>query len=332
MVEDYEPFRRFLCSTLSREPGFEICEVADGLEAVKKAEEFRPELILLDIGLPSLNGIGAARRIHKLSPDSKILFVSQESSAEVVYEALASGALGYVVKVHAGTELLPAVDAVLEGRQFVSNGLSGHHFTSSSDLKTVDTPDEPPQPTAAEKMKVTRHHQVEFYSDEAEFVVGFTHFIENALAAGTSVIAVVTESHRKSLLQRLREHGVDMVAAIDQGRYISLDVADMLSTFMVNDLADPARFLKVASDQIAAAERASTGDQPRVALCGECAPVLWEQGKTDAAMEVEHLCEKIARSCDTDVLCGYVLSAFQSEQENRIYERIRAKHAADSSF
>ena len=331
MVEDYEPFRRFLCSTLSREPGFEICEAADGLEAVKKAEEFRPELILLDIGLPSLNGIGAARRIHKLSPESKILFVSQESSAEVVYEALASGALGYVVKVHAGTELLPAVDAVLEGRQFVSSGLSGHHFTSSSDLKTVDTSDEPPQPTAAEKMKVTRHHQVEFYSDETGFVVGFTHFIESALAAGTSVISVVTESHQESLLQRLREHGVDIVAAIKQGRYISLDVAGMLSTFMVNDLPDPARFLRVASDQIAAAERASTGN-PRVALCGECAPVLWEQGKTDAAMEVEHLCEEIARSCDADILCGYVLSAFQSDQENRLYERIRAKHSADSSF
>jgi len=74
---------------------------------------------MLDIGLPSLNGIAAARRIRKLSPKSKILFVSQESSADVVLEALALGALGYVVKAHAGSELLPAVEAVLQGRQFV---------------------------------------------------------------------------------------------------------------------------------------------------------------------------------------------------------------------
>ena len=187
--------------------------------------------------------------------------------------------------------------------------------------ETVDTPNDPPEPTAAETTKVTRHHQVEFYSDETEFVVGFTHFIENALAAGTAVISVVTKSHQESLLQSLREHGVDMVAAIDQGRYVALDVGDMLSTFMVKDLPDAEQFLKIASHQIAAAERASTGNQPRVALCGECAPVLWEQGKTDAAMEVEHLCEKIARSCDTDVLCGYVLSAFQSEQETQIYHK-----------
>ena len=101
MVEDYEPFRRFICSTLRKSSELDIVgEVADGLEAVQKAEELRPDLIVLDIGLPSLNGIDAARRIHKLLPKSKMLFVSQESSADVVQEALALGALGYVVKAH----------------------------------------------------------------------------------------------------------------------------------------------------------------------------------------------------------------------------------------
>ena len=78
---------------------------------------------MLDIGLPSLNGIDAARRIRKLSPKSKIIFMSQESSSDVVHEALALGALGYVVKIHAGNELLPAVAEVLQGRQFVGSGL-----------------------------------------------------------------------------------------------------------------------------------------------------------------------------------------------------------------
>jgi DNA-binding NarL/FixJ family response regulator len=117
VVEDYEPFRRLICSTLRKRSGLQIVgEVSDGLEAVQKAEELQPDLIVLDIGLPSLNGIEAARRIRKLSPKSKILFISQESSADVVQEALASGALGYVVKAHAGSDLLPAVGAVLEGR------------------------------------------------------------------------------------------------------------------------------------------------------------------------------------------------------------------------
>lgn len=125
VVEDYEPFRRFVRSTLAERPALQIvAEVADGLEAVLKAEELKPDLILLDIGLPSLNGMEAARRIAKLAPESKIVFLSQESSPEVIQEALTLGAWGYVVKVKAGTDLLPAVDSVLQGKQFFGGASS----------------------------------------------------------------------------------------------------------------------------------------------------------------------------------------------------------------
>ena len=125
VVDDYEPFRRFVCSTLGKRPEMQIvCEVSDGLEAVQKAEKLQPDLILLDIGLPTLDGIEAARQIRELAPESKIIFVSQESSRDVVQEALSLGTCGYVVKTKAGSDLLAAVDAVLEGRHFVSVGLS----------------------------------------------------------------------------------------------------------------------------------------------------------------------------------------------------------------
>ena len=134
VVEDHEQFRRLICSTLGKVPELQIvAEVSDGLAAVQKAEELQPDLILLDIGLPSLNGIEAARRIRKLSPQSKILFVSQESSADMVREALGTGALGYVVKPDAGSELLKAVGAVLRGEQFVGKRFSGHDFVPGSD-------------------------------------------------------------------------------------------------------------------------------------------------------------------------------------------------------
>ena len=126
VVEDSEPFRRFVRSTLRTKQGLQIvCEVTDGLEAVQKAKELQPDLILLDFGLPSLNGIDAARRIRNVAPQSKIIFLSQESSADVAQEAVALGALGYVVKANAGRELLASVDAVRQGRRFISAGLSG---------------------------------------------------------------------------------------------------------------------------------------------------------------------------------------------------------------
>ena len=125
VVEDYEPFRRVLISALAEVSGLEIVgEVSDGLEATQPAELLQPDLILRDIGLPTLNGIEAARRIHKIVPECKILFLSQESSADVVQEAFDSGAEGYVVKAHAGSDLPSALEAVRQGRQFISQGLS----------------------------------------------------------------------------------------------------------------------------------------------------------------------------------------------------------------
>ncbi|HYT21799.1 MAG TPA: response regulator transcription factor [Candidatus Polarisedimenticolia bacterium] len=121
VVEDFEPFRRFVLSTLASMPDLQVVgEVSDGMDAVRKAAELQPDLILMDIGLPSLNGIEAARQIRKLDPEPKIIFLSQESSADVVQEALSLGAQGYVVKAMAAGKLLTAVEAVLQGETFVS--------------------------------------------------------------------------------------------------------------------------------------------------------------------------------------------------------------------
>jgi DNA-binding NarL/FixJ family response regulator len=126
LVEDFGPFRAFVSTLLREKPDVQVVsEASDGLEAVRRARELHPDLILMDIGLPGLNGIEAARRIRELAPRSRIVFLTQEGSSEVVEEALSSGALGYVHKPRVATDLFPAVAAVLEGKQFVSNGLIG---------------------------------------------------------------------------------------------------------------------------------------------------------------------------------------------------------------
>ncbi len=122
VVEDFAPFRQFILSTLASRRDLQVIgEVSDGLEAVQRCVELQPDLILLDISLPSLNGIKAARQIRRLVPESKVIFLTQESSADVVQEALSLGARGYVVKIKAASELLTAVEAVLLGKTFVSS-------------------------------------------------------------------------------------------------------------------------------------------------------------------------------------------------------------------
>jgi DNA-binding NarL/FixJ family response regulator len=127
VVDDFEPWRQQICSMLQTRPELRVvAKVGDGLEAVQKAKELKPDLILLDIALPNLDGLEAAKRIRQLAPGTKIIFVTQNSDKDAVRSALSSGAQGYVVKTDAGTELLAAVTAVLGGDQFLSSGINGH--------------------------------------------------------------------------------------------------------------------------------------------------------------------------------------------------------------
>jgi len=126
LVDDFEPFRAVVSLLLREKPQFQIvAEASDGLEAVEKSRQLQPDLILLDISLPKLNGINAAEQIREVAPQSKIIFVTQDNSADTAQKAIALGAMGYVVKVKVGSELLKAIDLVLQGKQFIGTGLTG---------------------------------------------------------------------------------------------------------------------------------------------------------------------------------------------------------------
>jgi DNA-binding NarL/FixJ family response regulator len=121
VVDDHEVIRRAICSLLSSDPILNVvCQTADGEQAVLKAKELQPDLVLLDISLPGISGIEAARRIRGVSPASRIIFLSQHDSRQMVEDAVRAGAHGYVAKMDAGSDLLKAIRSVREGKRFVS--------------------------------------------------------------------------------------------------------------------------------------------------------------------------------------------------------------------
>ena len=240
VVDDYEPWRRFVSTTLRKEPELQIVgQASDGLEAVQQAENLQPDLILLDIGLPSLNGIEAARRIREVSPTSKIIFVSENSSQDIVEAALRTGASGFVVKSNAASELFPAIETVLHEKQLVSAGATVHNLIDRADEHAADS---------ARRAKVVtpcRHengkingHELRICSDDSAFVDEFAHSVETALENGSAVVVIATESHRVRILQKLSSDGVEVGAAAERKLYIPLDVADSLSAFMVDVSTD----------------------------------------------------------------------------------------------
>jgi DNA-binding NarL/FixJ family response regulator len=305
VVDDHAPFRDFVRTAFQTRPELQIIgEVSDGVSAIQKAQELHPDLILLDIGLPMLNGIEASRRIHQLSPTSKILFVTENRSREMAEEVARSSFGGYVVKSDAASDLLPAVEAVLQGKHFVSASL-----------------------TPLQKVK-TKGHEAGFYSDDRWLLEDVTRFVGTALKAGNAAIVAATESHRNSLLASLRAYGLDIGSAIEESRYIACDAADVLSTFMLNGMPDQIRFARAFSDLILKAEAVVKVQHPRVAIFGECVHLLMAEGNTEAAIQIEKLGNQLVKAYDVDILCGYSLRRSYDGMDSHIYQRICAEHSA----
>ena len=311
IADDFKDWRRQVHLLLRARPDWQVInEASDGFEAIRKAEALKPDVILLDISLPKLNGIEAARRIRQLSPSTKIVFLSQNNDPDIVQAALSTGAEGYVHKSDAQSELLPAIDAVLPGEQFMSGTLR--------DRKSTDSPRE-----------IAPHrHEVQFYSDDTSLLDRVTRFIAAALKGGNAAIVIATKSHRDSLLQRLKAEDVDTDSALRAGTYISLDAADMLSRIMVKGLPDPVLFFAGFGGAIEAAAKAAKSERPRVAVFGEGVALLKAEGKVDAAIRLEQLSNELAKTHKVDILCAYPLSSFQNEEDEHIFRNICAEHSA----
>jgi chemotaxis response regulator CheB len=174
----------------------------DGSEAIQKAEALKPDLIVLDIGLPKLNGIEAARRIRQLSPSSKIIFLSQYNSLDVVQAALSTGALGYVHKTDANSVLLPAVEAVLRGKQFVSIVPISPKFTETPVRKV---PHRHEQVTSSEP-GTKRIFQIAYTN---ELLIDRARLLKNR---GYAVMSALGNEAAKTLLTSL--HGDDLDIAL----------------------------------------------------------------------------------------------------------------------
>lgn len=313
VVDDFEPWRRFVSSALAKQSGLHnLFEVSDGLEAVYRAGVLRPDVILLDIGLPTLNGIEAARRIRDLSPNSKILFLTEETSPEVAEAALEAGGAGYVVKSDAGRELVPAVKALSEGNRYVGARLVGRIFFSAP---------------AGHPSGVKSFHKLQVYSDDGSFLDGFARFIAGGLNAGNAVVVLATEEHREGIDEKLETQGFDLDILVKSGGYIPFDVAETLSSFMVDNEPDPNQFKNIVTSLVDTASKAPNGAARRVFACGECAPSLWRQGKLDAALRVEELWDEASHKFGLNTLCGYISRGLQGEREQGIFQRICAVHS-----
>lgn len=309
MAENCEDWRRQVRLLLQARPNLQIvCEATDGPQAVAKAEELRPDVVLLDIGLPALSGTEAASQIRVVSPNSKILLLSQENSPDLVQTAVRSGAFGCLHKLYTARELLHAVDALLRNEQFFSSSLMSYEFPEAAPIKP-------------------HRHEVEFYLGDAAFVEGFARFITVALEGGNSVILIATKPRFDGVMKRLKAQRVDVDGAIYTGNFIPLDAHETLSAIMVDGMPHEARFFEIAGRLIEQTAKTSNPDRRCVALCGECASILWTQDKPNAAIRLEQLWDQLRSTYDVDILCGYELNTIRKLKGKQVLRRICEEHS-----
>jgi len=282
VVDDYERWRQHVSGEIRKHARWRVIgEASDGLEAVRMAQELQPDLVVLDIGLPAINGIEAARRILDDRPDARILFVSEQHSTDIAEAALETGALGYLLKVDAGRDLLAAMETVVNRGRFISAGLLGHVATA----------------------RPAHWHEAVFHSHDASLLDEYTRFAEGALADGNTLIFASGERRRNDLRERLRGRGFDVDRLTSEGLCLWFDAKRFLSDILVDGAIDEGRFRSIVVPLIARAESTSRG---RVAACGEICGGLWCDGHVDTAIRLEHLWDELARELQFDVFCGYL--------------------------
>jgi DNA-binding NarL/FixJ family response regulator len=195
VADDHEVVRRGLCSLLQSQPDWEICgEANDGREAVEKAQELKPDIVVLDIGMPNLSGLEATRQILKATPQTKVLILTLHDSDQVVTEVLSAGARGFLLKSDAARDLVVAVDALKRGKTYFTSKVAAMVLEGYLKGGTL-------APTPSGRDRLTPR--------EREIVQLLAEGNSTKQVAGMLGVSVKTaETHRSNVMRKLQLHSV----------------------------------------------------------------------------------------------------------------------------
>lgn len=308
IVDDHAPWRQQVRNLLRTTGNWLVAgEAVDGQQAVDMAATLRPDLILLDLELPVLNGVDAARRILAADATARILFLTGERSWDVAETVLIGGARGYAIKTSAAVELRRAMTAVLGGSRFVSAVLGGRDAAIRDESEL-------------------HRHVVTFQPDDESLTAEYERFAASSLRAGKSVIAVCDAARRRELARRFTAQHIDIDALAAADRYIAIDPSDVVTPLMVDGMPDDTLFWKAAITLIGRAARASRLSPPAVAAFGDAAPGLWRAGQVDAAVRLEQLWDEFIQVFNVEVVCGYAMD-WLGDPPPDAHQRLCAAHS-----
>jgi len=326
LVEDHEPFRQFVRTLLETQEDLELVgESGDGLDAVRKCLELQPDVVLMDIGLPGLNGIEAARRILASAPAPKVIFLTLERATEIAQEAFNLGAAGYVIKAQTASDLIPAILSARDGRHALRDGIK-RNISTDHRHALIARAGGGSQGIQAPFNKPSCDHQIHFYPDEPSLVNGLAHVMAKALQADKAVIAILTERHRLEIIHLLESRRIAVEAMRSEGRFICLDAAEIMRDCVVNGRLDAPRMFDSALEIIESLREAYP--DAGIVACGEGAGVLCAQGHGQAAVQMEKLWDAMGRRFSLELFCAYLMAGDTRSLNSQDYQQLLAVHSS----
>jgi DNA-binding NarL/FixJ family response regulator len=201
IAEDYTILREGLCSLLSSHPEFEIVgEAEDGQEAIRSVDRLKPDLALMDLSMPRMNGMDAIKEIKKRSPETKVLVLTVHKTEEYIHAALQSGADGYILKDSTHAELGMAIKHILEGKRYISPGISESLIEGYLEGRKKEKP-----PSAWDTLT----------QREREILKLIAEGYKNKAIGEYLCISVKTvEKHRANLMKKLDLHNIQSLTAL----------------------------------------------------------------------------------------------------------------------
>jgi DNA-binding NarL/FixJ family response regulator len=220
LADDHEIVRRGLCALLQNHEGWEVCgEAIDGRDAVEKAKQLKPDVVVLDVGMPNLNGLDATRQLVQYDPNFKVIVLTITDSDQVIREALDAGARGFVLKSDAARDLVSAVEALQRKRMFFTPRVNDLVLAGFLDKGRAISRNEPPTlPTLTAREREITQLLAEGKSSKE---------VASLLNLSTKTV----ETHRSNIMRKLSFHSIrDLVVYAIKNNIIQIDMPPQVKT------------------------------------------------------------------------------------------------------